>query len=184
MQSFPQPLTLATEAPGAGGSPGRILVVDDDDGVREVVTIVLRRAGFQVGCAVDGESGWEALGAIRYDLLITDHQMPRLTGLGLLRRVRALPIQLPVILMSAKMPWGETDDWRLLKPGLAIEKPFSIGELLTAVRRTVGFGQGPGETCAGGAPGESPRVLTSAPDAAARRDPWSPPLAIPRNRTG
>jgi DNA-binding response OmpR family regulator len=144
------------------------------------VTIVLRRAGFHVGCAVDGESGWEALSAIRYDLLITDHEMPRLNGLGLLRRVRALSAQLPVILMSARMPWGETDDWRLLKPGLAIEKPFSIGELLAAV----GFGQGPGETCAGGAGSDATRVPPAAPAAALPRDRWSPPLTGPRSRIG
>jgi DNA-binding response OmpR family regulator len=139
-------------------------VVDDDAGVREVVTIVLRRAGFQVSGAVDGESGWEALRAIPYDLLITDHAMPRLTGLGLLRRVREISAQMPVILMSAKMPWGPTDDWRLLEPGLAIEKPFSLGELLAAVRRTLVSGWGPADSIrrdpvsAGGA---APRAVRS-----------------------
>lgn len=114
--------------------PSRILVVDDDAGVRDVLGKVLRHADYRVSCAVDGEAGWEALRADRFDVLITDHDMPRLTGLDLLRRVRAAPLDVPVILISGSMPWAETDLLRLLPPGVALEKPFSFAELLAKVR--------------------------------------------------
>ena len=114
--------------------PGRILVVDDDADVREILGRGLRRAAYRVSCAVDGEAGWEALRSDRFDMLITDHEMPRLSGLDLLRRVRAAPLDVPVILISGEIPWAETDLLRLLPPGVALEKPFSLGELLAKVR--------------------------------------------------
>jgi DNA-binding response OmpR family regulator len=112
-----------------------ILVVDDDAGVREVLANLLRRSGYRVSCANNGEAGWEALCANSFDALITDHAMPRLTGLDLLRRVRSGPLKLlPVILISGKMPWDEADLLELAWPGMAMEKPFSFFELLTSVR--------------------------------------------------
>ena len=98
-----------------------ILVVDDDAGVREVLASLLRRSGYRVSCANNGEAGWEALCANPYDALVTDHAMPRLTGLGLLRRVRAGTLNaLPVILISGKMPWEEADLLDLVWPGMAM----------------------------------------------------------------
>jgi CheY-like chemotaxis protein len=119
----------------AANSRNHILVVDDDAGVREVLASLLRRSGYRVSCANNGEAGWEALCAESYDALITDHAMPRLTGLDLLRRVRAGTLSaLPVILISGKMPWEEADLLDLVWPGMAMEKPFSFFELLTSVR--------------------------------------------------
>jgi len=113
----------------------KILIVDDDAGVREVLANLLRRSGYRVSCANNGEAGWEALCAESFDALITDHAMPRLTGLDLLRRVRTGTLNaLPVILISGKMPWEEPDLLDLVWPGLAMEKPFSFFEMLTSVR--------------------------------------------------
>jgi DNA-binding response OmpR family regulator len=73
--------------------------------------------------------------------------MPRLTGLNLLRRIRARPIDVPVILTSGRVPWQEPDLLPLLRPGLAIEKPFSASDLLAKVRTFLfpsnGFGAPP-----------------------------------------
>lgn len=115
----------------------RILVVDDVPGVRHTLESVLRGAGCSVSCAEDGERGWEALCGGNFDLLITDHDMPRLTGLDLLRRLRAAQSSLPVILISGKMPWDAIDLLDLLRPGMAMEKPFSFTELLAFVRNLV-----------------------------------------------
>jgi DNA-binding response OmpR family regulator len=111
-----------------------VLVVDDDSGVRNLLTILLRGAGYRVSCAADGEAGWEALCSGGVDALITDHDMPRLSGLGLLRRVRAARRQVPVILISGRMPEGEVDLPQLLSPGFALQKPFSMAEFLAKVR--------------------------------------------------
>lgn len=120
--------------PDATASASHILVVDDDAVIRDFLGSMLRRVQYCVSCAEDGEAGWDALRADRFDVLITDHEMPRLTGLELLRRVRAAPLDVPVILMSGKMPWAETDLVQLLPPGVALEKPFTFVDLLAKVR--------------------------------------------------
>ena len=124
-----------TNQPESVNARNHILVVDDDAGVREVLANLLRRSGYRVSCANNGEAGWEALCAGSFDALVTDHAMPQLTGLELLRRVRAGTFSaLPVILISGKMPWEEADLLDLVWPGMAMEKPFSFFELLTSVR--------------------------------------------------
>lgn len=82
----------------------RILVVDDSITVREVERQLLLRSGYAVDVAVDGKEGLSALKAGRYDLLITDIDMPRMTGLELIRAVRSEPrfARLPVIVVSYK----------------------------------------------------------------------------------
>jgi DNA-binding response OmpR family regulator len=115
-------------------SPGHILVVEDDSRIRDVVAVVLRRTGYRVSCAEDGEAGWNALCADKFDIVITDHEMPRLKGLDLLRRVRAAPLSVPVILASGRIPWHEPDLLPLLAPGEVLEKPFSATALLAMVR--------------------------------------------------
>lgn len=107
-----------------------ILVVDDVPSICEVVVAILKHAGFRVTVAEDGEMAWGALCSDRFDLMITDHDMPRLTGVDLLRRVRASSFDLPVILMSGCIPYEETDLAELLNPGMAMRKPFSFTELL------------------------------------------------------
>ncbi len=67
----------------------RILVVEDDPSVRRIGVRALQYAGHQVEAAADGEAGWEALCRGQFDLLITDNQMPRLDGLGLVPALRS-----------------------------------------------------------------------------------------------
>lgn len=60
--------------------PRRILVADDDEAIRYLISTVLADAGFDVNAASDGQQAWEALLHEHYDLLVTDSHMPRLTG--------------------------------------------------------------------------------------------------------
>lgn len=60
----------------------RILVVDDETAVRNLMSAVLLHAGYLVETAQDGAVAWAALQSNRYDLLITDHDMPKVTGIG------------------------------------------------------------------------------------------------------
>jgi len=121
-----------TDDPGAVGA--RVLVVDDDAGVRDVLAITLNKAGYRTRCAKDGEDGWEALHVNKFDALITDHDMPRLTGLDLIRRVRAAPLQVPVLLMSGRLPWDDSRLFKLLRPGMTLAKPFSMADMLLKLR--------------------------------------------------
>jgi two-component system OmpR family response regulator len=114
--------------------PVRVLVVDDDPLLRNLISQVLSYAQYCVDCADDGEVGWTALCAVKFDLLITDCDMPVLDGLGLLRRVRLDRPQFPVVFISGSMPTHEVGFFRMLPPGIAIEKPFAMTTLLDAVR--------------------------------------------------
>jgi len=111
-----------------------ILVVDDDPTIRNLLAIMLQNAGYVVISAEDGEKGWEALNTHKFDLLITDHDMPRLSGLELLRRIRAHKLNLPVLLISGKIPRDIADLATLLQPGAAIEKPFTTAQFLALVQ--------------------------------------------------
>jgi two-component system sensor histidine kinase and response regulator WspE len=89
-------------------SPQRILLVEDDAAVRRINARVLARSGYQVATAEDGDAGWEALHANHFDLLITDHSMPRLSGLQLVKKVRSARLALPVILVSGSFSASPT----------------------------------------------------------------------------
>ena len=122
------------EGPGSAAALAHILIVDDDPAIRGTVALLLGNAGYRVGCAEDGEAGWNALCSARPDLLITDHEMPKLTGLELLRRVRAASHPLPAILISGSLPRCDADLESLLQPGAVLPKPFSFGALLAKVQ--------------------------------------------------
>ena len=95
---------LRQRRPDASGRAQRVLVVDDSITVREVERQLLKAQGYDVDIAVDGRDGWTALSAGRYDLLVTDVDMPRMNGIELIRAVRADDrlADLPVIVVSYK----------------------------------------------------------------------------------
>ena len=66
----------------------KLLVVDDEKNLRLVVQKELSRQGHEVECAEDGEAAWELLEAKDFDVVLCDINMPRLDGMGLLRRTR------------------------------------------------------------------------------------------------
>ncbi len=80
---------------------GRILVVDDDAGVREMMLRILRNRGYQAEGAVDGLQALARLEHGDFDVVVTDLQMPRLHGLDLVHRVNRLQGPLPVVVHTA-----------------------------------------------------------------------------------
>lgn len=115
----------------------RILVVDDDERVRTVVTWQLEADGFLVHEAADGDDALDLIERERPDLLVLDLSLPRLGGLDVIRRVRTGGVgrpDLPVIVLSGRS--GETD--RIVGLDLGADdylvKPFSPGELAARVR--------------------------------------------------
>jgi two-component system, OmpR family, alkaline phosphatase synthesis response regulator PhoP len=121
--------------------PQRILLCDDEIHILRAAEFKLRRAGYDVEIAGDGQEGWEAIEARRPDLLITDCQMPRLDGVGLVQRVRQNPAtaELPVFMLTAKGFELSHDDmarqWNVMA---VIAKPFSPRELLQRVQAVLG----------------------------------------------
>ena len=127
---------------GQADSPRRILVVDDDADIRLLNAEVLKRSGYHVDTAEDGEEGWKALHAVSYapdsyDLLITDHDMPRLTGLGLVKKMRAARMALPVIMATGALPTAEFIQYPWLQPAATLLKPYRVEDLLGAVKKVL-----------------------------------------------
>jgi DNA-binding response OmpR family regulator len=124
----------AAPVPGATRRFQRILVVDDDTGIRQLGTEVLIRHGYQVDAAGDHITGWKALQVYTYDLLITDLDMPRLSGLKLVKRLRDARLALPVILASGIMTPQELNQNPWFHLSGALLKPVSPVQLLQTVQ--------------------------------------------------
>jgi DNA-binding NtrC family response regulator len=112
-------------------------VADDDEAIRHLISAVLADAGFDVNVASDGQQAWEALLHEPYDLLVTDDQMPRLTGTELLYRIREADNNLPVIIVSGTSPVERLRDAPQVQIAAVLPKPFCLFELLNAVRRAL-----------------------------------------------
>jgi two-component system chemotaxis response regulator CheY len=114
--------------------PQHILLVDDESSIQRLAVEALTRAGYNVNGAEDGAAAWQALNADRYDLLITDNNMPNMTGVELLKALRAARMDLPVIMATGALPMLELMRHPQLQPAAALIKPYSPAELLGAVK--------------------------------------------------
>src|SRR6188474_561955 len=92
---------LQKAAPKTTQAPARVLVVDDERSMRELLSIVLRRDGYEVLIAEDGAAGLELLKRERVDILITDIRMPHMNGVDLLREAKRIAPDLITIVMTA-----------------------------------------------------------------------------------
>ena len=117
----------------ASHSPPRILLVEDECIIRLCSTRALVGAGYHVDAVEEGQAGWEALQARRYDLLITDNRMPELSGSELILRLRSTPMTLPVILASGGIVPEHVTAGSPRQPVSALPKPFTSDQLLATV---------------------------------------------------
>ena len=117
----------------------RILIVDDEPAVLEVLASLLTDEGFTVRTAPDGRVALEMLADDLPDLLITDVMMPRLDGWTLLAAVREHTPTLPVIVISA-VDRREARHWALLITDhtVFLQKPFDVETLLATVEQLNG----------------------------------------------
>ncbi|WP_337062924.1 response regulator [Kineococcus sp. G2] len=129
-------MSTPTENPGHDGQPSRglALVVDDAPTVRLYHGGVLRSAGFTVEEAANGFEALEMLLAQRYDLVVTDVNMPHLDGYALVRRLRAeaLTRSVPVITISTESQESDADAAYASGANLYLVKPVAP-DLLTRV---------------------------------------------------
>jgi len=107
----------------------RVLVVDDEESIREFLDIMLRKEGYDVTCAEDGQQAMDIIKKKSFDLVISDLQMPNLTGIELLRQVRDAYPDLLFMMITA---FGTTETAvEAMKLGAYdyITKPFKIDEV-------------------------------------------------------
>ncbi|MFZ2491825.1 MAG: response regulator [Thermoanaerobaculia bacterium] len=101
----------------------RVLIVDDDPGVRQFLIALLTRDGISSAVAEDGQAAIEILGRERFDVILLDMLMPRVDGLGVLRYMRDQAIDTPVVVVSAVSDqMAELIDPTLVR--VALQKPF------------------------------------------------------------
>ena len=122
-------------------SPERLLVVDDERGVREVLSVLFERGGFAVRTAPSGEQALAAYAEWSPDVVLTDLTMPGMSGLELLRQVKALAANegrdVPVIILTAHGSTASAVE--AMKEGAFdyVAKPFNNDELRLLVRRSL-----------------------------------------------
>lgn len=122
---------------------GRILVVEDNAALSGVVCFNLVRAGFEVTSVKNGRHALEMLQKDTFDLVLSDQQMPMMTGIQLCENIRQLPAyrRTPFILLTAKCM--EINVAKLQqKPGVsaALPKPFSPSELINCIEECLAAG--------------------------------------------
>jgi DNA-binding response OmpR family regulator len=111
--------------------------VDDDDTIRHINARALALSGYHVDAAPDGAAAWDTLQRADYDLLITDNNMPHVSGVELLQKLHAAHIALPVILSTGMLPKAELTQHPWLQPAALLIKPYSFRELLGTVRNVL-----------------------------------------------
>jgi DNA-binding response OmpR family regulator len=122
----------------------RVVVVDDDEPIRQLVANVLEDAGYEVRLAADGVAALEAIEAWAPDLVTLDLVMPGLDGWGVIERLRKVANPPPIVVVS-----GRTDE---VPPGVLdrcvagyVTKPFHVADLLATCRRVLAGTDAPGE---------------------------------------
>ena len=108
----------------------RVLVADDDEAIRLSLGDVLKRAGCRVHTASDGIEAVRILEAVPVDLLVTDYDMPRMSGLELIRWCQAILPGLPTVLISGHNPQTITGECAKRGVHRVLQQPFTGEQLL------------------------------------------------------
>lgn len=116
----------------------RILIIDDEAGIRDSLETLLTLEGFQVDLAVDGASGVDTLTRSTYDLLLLDLALPGESGIDLLPRIKSAHPTLPVIMITAYGTVGNVVDAIQAGASNFVQKPWDNEKLLADIRSAIG----------------------------------------------
>src|SRR5262245_49363966 len=133
---------IAAESPEPAARQGaerpRILVVDDESSIRDLLSKTLALAEYDVDTASDGRSALERLRLYPYDLLIADLKMPGIDGLSVIREAKRLKSDLTVIIITGySTETAAIESLNLCVSGY-LTKPFRVPQVLTAAARAIG----------------------------------------------
>jgi excisionase family DNA binding protein len=121
----------------AAGHP-RVLVVDDEASIRDLLSKTLALAEYDVDLAPDGRTALERLRIIPYDLLITDLKMPGVDGLAVIREARRLKADIPVIIITGFSTEASAIEAVNLGVSGYLTKPFRVPRVLAAAAKALG----------------------------------------------
>src|SRR5690242_5026743 len=126
----------ASPAP-AGGRP-RVLVVDDEASIRDLLSKTLALAEYDVDLAPDGRTALDRLRIMPYDLLITDLKMPGVDGLSVIREARRLKTDLPVVIITGYSTEASAIEAVNLGVSGYLTKPFRVPRVLAVAAKALG----------------------------------------------
>ncbi len=117
----------------------RILTVDDSASIRQMVTFTLRGAGYEVAEAVDGRDGLAKVAASKFDLVITDLNMPNVDGIQMIAGTRKVPgyAFTPILMLTTESQAEKKDAGRKAGATGWIVKPFNAAQLLAAAQKLI-----------------------------------------------
>ena len=119
---------------------GRVLVVDDDEVIRQLIAVNLTLEGFDVATAVDGQDCLDKVAAIDPDVITLDVMMPRLDGWVTAGQLRRNPqtSRIRVVLITARAQEDDKNRGREIGADAYLTKPFDPGEMIRVVRELAG----------------------------------------------
>ena len=117
----------------------KILIVDDEEALREVLTSILEQEGYSVIQAADGRQGVESAKKNRPDLILMDVMMPHMTGFQALEKLKKMKetVDIPVIMVTAKADDDSVGQGMQLYADKYISKPYDMKHLLLEVKKTL-----------------------------------------------
>jgi len=117
----------------------RILTVDDSASVRQMVSFTLRKADYEVVEAVDGKDGLAKVSSGKFDLIITDLNMPNVDGIQMIAAVRKLPGYsfIPILMLTTESQAEKKDAGRKAGATGWIVKPFNAEQLIAVLQKLV-----------------------------------------------
>lgn len=127
----------------AADRPAKVLVVDDEENIRELLSVSLKFQGYEVTTAKDGPNAIDLARSIRPDVVVLDVMMPGMDGFGVLRRLRADGIDAPALFLSARDSVQDKVNGLTIGGDDYVTKPFSLEEVvarLEVLLRRNGFG--------------------------------------------
>ena len=128
----------STTSPRAESKRPRILVVDDESSIRDLLAKTLALAEYDVDTATDGRSALERLRLYPYDLLIADLKMPGIDGLSVIREAKRLKSDLPVIIITGYSTENAAIEAVNLGVSGYLTKPFRVPQVLAAAAKAIG----------------------------------------------
>ncbi len=133
---------MSSAAAPAGTAEARLLVVDDEPNILELLSVSLRYAGFEVATAPTGAAAVAEARRFRPDLVVLDVMLPDLDGFGVVRRLRNEGTHIPVLFLTARDATEDKITGLTLGGDDYVTKPFSLEEVLARIRAVLRRSQG------------------------------------------
>ena len=118
----------------ADGTPIRVVVVDDEDALSDLLTMALRYEGWEVRAAATGQEALRAIREHKPDVVVLDIMLPDLDGIEVLQRLRAEGEEVPVLFLTAKDAIADRVTGLTVGGDDYVTKPFSLEELIARLR--------------------------------------------------